>query len=389
MTFAGFRVLAVSACVAVLGLMTAAVPRVLAQGALTPPPGPIEPCMKTLDQIAPSVPVAAVDFPLIISQPGSYYLTETVFFDDSLTSDAITITSDNVTLDMNGFSLIYASRGVTKSQQDGEARGFLPAGIRVFFDFGQFTPKGSDTGFFFGLSGIRVTNGSIVGFPGEGYSGDEGYAAVLENMHFRQNGNDGARLGPGGVIRNCTALLNGRDGILSREYSTLDGCTAGLNGFSGFCVGPGGTITNSNAYENLQNGIYGMGDSTRIRNCVATLNGQDGIRVVNDSVVEGCTANFNGTTGVGSGVRATVGRNRLESNTTMSNIKGVSVDSNGFGNLVVKNNSGGNVAGNYVVDTSRNAFAPVSTLGFVASPLRGGPTFTAGPWDNFELFEQN
>src|SRR5262245_25481316 len=70
-----------------------------AQGALTPPGAPA-PTMKTLAQIEPRTPISSA--PFTISSPGSYYLTTNVTVS---TGDAITITVNNVTLDLNGFTI--------------------------------------------------------------------------------------------------------------------------------------------------------------------------------------------------------------------------------------------------------------------------------------------
>lgn len=72
----------------------------LGQGSLTPPPGAPAPTMKTLAQIEARTPIAAA--PFTIAQPGSYYLTTNLTVSSG---DAITITADGVTLDLNGFTL--------------------------------------------------------------------------------------------------------------------------------------------------------------------------------------------------------------------------------------------------------------------------------------------
>src|SRR6266568_6580756 len=71
----------------------------LAQGSLTPPGAPA-PTMKTLDQIEARTPISSA--PFTITDSGSYYLTTNVTVSSG---DAITIAADNVTLDLNGFTI--------------------------------------------------------------------------------------------------------------------------------------------------------------------------------------------------------------------------------------------------------------------------------------------
>ena len=70
-----------------------------AQGSLTPPGAPA-PTMKSLAQIEPRTPISSA--PFTISVPGSYYLTTNVTVS---AGDAIIIAANNVTLDLNGFTI--------------------------------------------------------------------------------------------------------------------------------------------------------------------------------------------------------------------------------------------------------------------------------------------
>lgn len=78
-----------------------------AQGPLTPPGAPA-PTMKTLDQVEarkpiPASPVTPISGPhFTITEPGSYYFTGNVTVTDG---PGIVINADNVTLDLNGYTL--------------------------------------------------------------------------------------------------------------------------------------------------------------------------------------------------------------------------------------------------------------------------------------------
>ena len=79
-----------------------------AQGALTPPGAPA-PTMKSLDQIEARTPISSA--PFIITQPGSYYLTTNLTISGSGSGGpqsliyVISVSANNVTLDLNGFTL--------------------------------------------------------------------------------------------------------------------------------------------------------------------------------------------------------------------------------------------------------------------------------------------
>src|SRR5215469_17495774 len=102
----------------------------LAQGTLSPPGAPA-PTMKSLTQIEPRTPISAT---FIITNPGAYYLTTNIFAPAGL--DGIDIKTNDVTLDLNGFTIFSATNGSS-------------AGIGI----------SQDT-----LSDITICNGHIFGY---------------------------------------------------------------------------------------------------------------------------------------------------------------------------------------------------------------------------------
>src|SRR5579872_5388451 len=117
---------------ALVPLLTLSLQRsAFAQGALTPPGAPA-PMMKTLAQIEPRTPISSA--PFTISAPGSYYLTGNL----SVTGgNAISINTNNVTLDLNGFTI-----SSTAASANGSA---------ILINAGTNTP----------ISNLRIFNGHI------------------------------------------------------------------------------------------------------------------------------------------------------------------------------------------------------------------------------------
>ena len=93
------RLLLVAVVAAFYGL-TFSVCTTLGQGSLTPPGEPA-PTMKSLDQLEPRTPISSV--PYTITQSGSYYLTTNLTANPA--EYGIAVLADDVTIDLNGFTL--------------------------------------------------------------------------------------------------------------------------------------------------------------------------------------------------------------------------------------------------------------------------------------------
>jgi parallel beta-helix repeat protein len=279
----------------------------------TAPPGPT---MKTLDEVEARIPIPGSDTPtgmFTINQSGSYYLTG----DRSTSVSGIFVDADNVTIDLNGYSLI--------------GPGGWSYGIHMI-----------------ARSNVEIRNGTVRGFYRGIYESDSsGNNHRVINVRVVRNTRDGIHLmGSKHLVKDCTASDNGNSasdfvyGIYVGTGSTVTGCTASDNGASasdevyGIRADIGGMVTGNTA--------CGNGDS-------ATGNIVYGIRAGNDSKVTGNTACDNGhlaasnVYGIHAGRGSTVTDNTAGDNGyRATNVYGIRVESGVTltGNAARNNGSG-------------------------------------------------
>ncbi len=199
----------------------------LAQGSLSPPGAPA-PTMKTLAQIEPRTPIASA--PYTISVAGSYYLTTNVTVSSG---DAITIATNNVTLDLNGFTIsstapsatgngIYLSGGLRNITI---CNGFIQGGV-TNNGSGVYGGGGFDYGIgFMGLqpANVRVTGLSISGCLTWGISLGNAWS-VVESCTLRTMGTYGIGAA---VVKNTSVVECGVTAIAGNEVSGCHGESTG------------------------------------------------------------------------------------------------------------------------------------------------------------------
>jgi parallel beta-helix repeat protein len=271
----------------------------LAQGALTPPGAPA-PMMKTLQQIEPRFPISVI--PTNLTVPGSYYVTTNLT--GLANASGITMSTSNITVDLNGFSLTGAA-----GSQDGIVAS--------------------------SAANIVVRNGTVRNWGGYGLSAFVNNARV-EHVNVLQNGTNGLRVGAGSVVLNCEAFGNGGAGIQALNDSSVIGCTSNDNGREGYlgsgvfldCVAVqngssgflgGGSFGRCKASENgrtVTGNGFGLSSASVITASVADRNAGSGISAANDNcIIKDCTAVGNTNSGIlVSGTSATIKDCTAESN---------------------------------------------------------------------------
>ena len=171
----------------------------------------------------------------------SYQLTSDLLVPDRNTT-AITVTPFEVTIDLNGFSIIGP---VTCS--------FAPWASCGTVGTGDGISAGGP---------ITIKNGSVRGMGRRGLS--LGFDAVVVDMQVLGSGDDGILVGGGSAVRNVTASANGGDGV-ALEFRAA--------------------ISDSVASNNGGEGIYAFSNGVSVQQSVASYNRLNGIRCNDDCLV--------------------------------------------------------------------------------------------------------
>lgn len=339
----------------------------------------------------------SLDWPCSVKLAGTLECTNT-------SVNGITVAADNVTIDMDGHTLVGPSassgHGIYQSSTyrnlrvfNGKAiqwQGTSKAGITIYGSDSILSDVQVSTNYY----GIYVNNSSTisrcVARNNSTYGIYAGSNSTISDFAARNNGNDGIRTGSDCTISDCAAHSNGRDGIDASDGCTISGCATSDNAADGIYVSIGSiisdctargntddgistssgcTVSDCAARSNGDDGIY-AGPGSMVSGCTTSYNTGDGIQVSYDSRVVNCTSDSNGLNGDGAGIHATSNDNRIDGNTVTDNDRGIDVDY--ASNFIVRNTASGNT-GNWAV-------AAGNDMGTIQTTPVG-----AGAWDNFEF----
>jgi hypothetical protein len=215
----------------------------------------------------------APGFPVTISQSGSYRLASNLTVPDANTT-AIQITANNVTLDLNGFSIL-GPVVCTSSPAVCPAAG---KGMGIEAD----APPGNP-----GPRGVKVYNGTVRGMGGTGIV-MVGAGSSIERMVVDSNAGSGIVVA--GAVVDSAITLNGSFGVLA---VIVRGCDVTDNHSEGIVVDASGGVADGN---------------------IASFNGRNGILAPNASVT-GNTIVRNTLFGVSATCPSVIANNTIVSNT--------------------------------------------------------------------------
>lgn len=238
--------------------------------------------------------------PYTITSSGFYYIAKDLSC--AAGSHGITITADNVTLDLMGFSLIgpggalinngvYLNSRINVEIRNGTIRNFPYDGIH----------EGSVIG-----TGHRIINIRAIDNQSKGIMlGSKNN--LVERCTVLRNGSDGIYVYIGSIVKNNTCYGN-EYGIRAAAGSIVTQNTCYNNSADGIYVYNGSSVSFNTCYDNSSNGIYAYVGSTVIGNTCYD-NGTYGISLFGSSLVDQNTAYYNTTANIKSCPSCTFGTN--------------------------------------------------------------------------------
>lgn len=176
----------------------------------------------TIDQnkaLAGSVtPGDAAGFPVTLSIPGAYKLTGNLLVPASTTG--ILIAANNVTLDLNGFSIIGP---------------VVCTGLGAALTCPSPNNLGRGVSYYNGMTGTTLRNGTVRGFASNGVELDQ--EATIDGVTARSNRGFGLAANANSRVSNSLAIDNGSSGIYLSSGGLIIGSQAINNKEDGLVLG--------------------------------------------------------------------------------------------------------------------------------------------------------
>ena len=176
-------------------------------------------------------------YPYVISAPGSYSLTSNLTVSD-LDTDAIHITADHVTLDLNGF--LVSGPAVCSGS---------PGSISC--------SAGSGRGIVSTNANVSVVEGGVSGFAAGGVLLGDG--SRIAKLKVESNGGAGVQVGAVSRVEESLILLNAGDGIIAGSGSSIFGNSASFNDAFGLDLGLGSGFADNILNQNGMGAVQGGG----------------------------------------------------------------------------------------------------------------------------------
>ena len=255
----------------------------------------------------PRTPILSA--PYSITEPGSYYVTQNLSVAGAV--DAISVEAENVTIDLNGFVLsgdgtvgsegIFISLGRRNvTVKNGTITGFydgitdLNPGDAGHTILNVRAVDNINYGISLPSSGNQI-HGCIV--IGNEYGINVGYGSIVNGNTCRGNNGTGLSVDPGSRVIGNTVSYNIGPGIVLDWGSMAKGNSCRGNNGTGLSVGSGSTVIGNTVSENIGMGIW-LDYSCMAKGNSCSLNGLQGIWTNGGSTLLANTCKSNGDDGI-------------------------------------------------------------------------------------------
>lgn len=330
----------------------------------------------------PGTPISSL--PFLASSSGHYYLTRDLVLPAGGT--AISVSNDDVHIDLNGFALRATSGGTAVVIPGNRSRVTVRNGTVEGFTIGINQPGNAavtqvtieDLTIRNSGLGITVQEGAalrhISVYNGAGGGMIVGANSSIEDAVVYTAVAVGIETGTSSSIRNCNVQFvsggaAGQAAVRVGAGSIIDQCTARSNAMSGIVGGANTTVTNSLSVFNGQGDGLGisLGQGSSVLDSVTRANSGNGIVVGNFSIVERSVAWGNDANGIVIGARSTV--------------RASSIESSGLMGIAATNSAGAVIESNNISNNGTHGIEAGTGLRILNNTLAGNGRATAGTAD--------
>jgi hypothetical protein len=197
-------------------------------------------------------------FPITIDHGGSYRLTGDLTVPDAnTTAIEVDATGTEVTIDLNGFSIlgpvVCSGLPVTSCSPVGRGSGIVSTDATGRLRVLNGNVRGVGSFGVYGVGSVSVESLHVLyaTWGIEGFSPD----SQVTNSVVEKVLHDGIHVGSFGMVRGCSTLGNGGAGIVASNESNVASSIASQNGVFGITVGLGSTVVDCTANENVSWGL--------------------------------------------------------------------------------------------------------------------------------------
>ena len=242
-----------------------------------------------------------IDWPAMVKLAGTLTTNQT----------AVTVTADNVTIDLAGHSLVGDQGAANTYGIYMSSRSNIEIRNGTVLNFGKHGIYENSSGKQHRLINVRAMSNTEYGI----YL--NGYGHLVKDCTAAENTSCGIRTDEGCTVTGNTVYRNDSIGILTADFGcTVTGNTAYDNGTTGISAKAGSTVTGNTAMNNGADGIYAGGSGCTVTGNTCYGNGDDGIETYSGCTITGNVALGSTDHGIYTGAYCLVDQNTAVANGT-------------------------------------------------------------------------